>query len=467
MMGNALRAVEELLKYGLHHKLLGQWDIVQARNGLYALLKYGAEEIDEEIFFDSSKSDWEIPETATAILKAITDDYVRRGHLASDTVTARDLFEAAVMGVLMPRQSEIVERFDRRFADSPKEATDDFYRLCRSSSYIHVDRIKKDIYWTADTEFGTLELTVNLSKPEKDPKDIAAAASAPASTYPKCLLCLQNVGFAGNLNWPARQNLRVIPMELDGGNWYLQYSPYAYYNEHCIVFGEHHRAMEINVGTFRQLADFVTKFPHYFMGSNADLPIVGGSILSHEHFQGGRHVFPMEKAPVVKTYKYKKYKDVEVGLVKWPLSVIRLKGTPEDLISTAADILAAWRAYSQGEIISHTGDTPHNTITPIARVRDSLEFDLVLRNNRTTAEHPLGLFHPHSEWHHIKKENIGLIEVMGLAVLPGRLKQEIEAGKLSREEISGVFVNVLKDCGVFKDSNDEDFDKFMKSMGME
>jgi len=477
---SGLEAIETLLQFGISHMLIDHWDRVQVRNQLYQLLCYAPEEIDTSLF---TQQNFETPETATSILTAITDDYIARGHMPEDTITARDLLEAAIMGQLMPRQSEMTSRFRANCTVSSELATDDFYRLCRASNYIQADRIKKDMYWTAETEYGTLELTVNLSKPEKDPRDIEAARLQPAATYPKCLLCLENVGFSGTRAWPARQNLRVIPLTLDDSQWYFQYSPYAYYNEHCIVFSEEHRPMEITDATFRQLLAFVSQFPHYFLGSNADLPIVGGSILSHEHFQGGRHIFPMEKAERYRRYAHRQYPNVDISLVKWPLSVIRLSAplgkTGEkglsDLVSLASDILKAWRAYSEKEcyddsVIAYTDGVPHNTITPIARVKEGrLEMDLVLRNNRTSDQHPLGIFHPHAAWHHVKKENIGLIEVMGLAVLPGRLKEAIEDSKLSKKEIAEVFVHVLRDCGVFKDDDQghKRFDRFMNHLGMD
>jgi len=483
MSRNGLAAVEALLQFGVRHKLIECLDIVQIRNQLYELLRYNAEAIDPSLFrWDKAEPEVmaqvietpvEEPQTPTSVLSIITDDYVARGHMPDDTTVTRDLLEAAIMGQFMPRQSEMASRFKHNYKKSPRIATEDFYAMCRAANYIQVERIKKDMYWTANTEYGTLELTVNLSKPEKDPKDIEAACLQPDITYPKCLLCIENVGFAGTRAWPARQNLRVIPVTLDGGQWYFQYSPYAYYNEHCIVFSEQHKPMELTDATFRQLVDFVIQFPHYFVGSNADLPIVGGSILSHEHFQGGRHVFPMEKAESYRSYAHEKYPGVDISLVKWPLSVIRLsasfdsQNTREELIDLASYILATWRGYSEGDVVAYTGDTPHNTITPIVRVKEGqLEMDLVLRNNRTSDAHPLGIFHPHEQWHHIKKENVGLIEVMGLAVLPGRLKSEIEAGELSKDEIAHIFVEVLKDCGVFKDNVEgrERFDRFMKHL---
>ena len=465
-----LAAVETLLQFGVYHKLLEEYDVVQVRNQIYDVLHYKPEEIDESLF--RWPSCLKIPKTATMILNTISNDYFARGYAPNDTVTARDLIESAVMGRLMPRQSEVAARFKTKQEYSPEEATKDFYALCRASNYIQVDRIKKDMYWTMETEYGIMELTVNLSKPEKNPKDIEAQRLyQPVSAYPKCPLCLENVGFYGTITWPSRQNLRVIPVILDGDPWYFQYSPYSYYNEHCIILSKEHTPMKLCLATFRRMIDFVKRFPHYFLGSNADLPIVGGSILSHDHFQGGCHVFPMEKAKSYQYYVHDKYLDVSISLIKWPVSVIRLTVSldkDKSLVNLASDILTAWREYSEGDIVSFSGNMPHNTITPIARIKKGkLELDLALRNNRTSAEHPFGIFHPHEEWHHVKKENIGLIEVMGLAVLPSRLKYNIERGDISMEETARVFVNVLKDCGVFKDNNEsrQRFDKFMKSFG--
>ena len=464
---SAARAVEALLEFGVYHNLIEDWDVTQIRNQLYTLLKFPSENMGpvERPF------GFEISDTATKILTAMTDDYVARGHMPEDTVASRDLLEAAIMGQLMPRQSEMIARFSFNYAISPQVATEDFYSLCKAANYIQVDRIQKDMFWQGETEYGDFELSVNLSKPEKDPRDIEAERNIPSATYPKCLLCLENVGYAGNRAWPGRQNLRVVPTTIDGGQWYFQYSPYSYYNEHCIVFAKEHKPMEISEATFRQLLDFVKQFPHYFLGSNADLPIVGGSILSHEHFQGGSYTLPMARAECYRRYNHVQYPDIQIGLLKWPLSVIRLScliGQEDGLISLASEILTTWRQYSDGDIQAFSGDIPHNTITPIARIRENtIELDIVLRNNRTSDEHPLGIFHPHEEWHHVKKENIGLIEVMGLAILPGRLKTEIEEGRIRKDEIARVFVNVLKDCGVFKDEVDGQvrFDRFMKGMG--
>jgi UDPglucose--hexose-1-phosphate uridylyltransferase len=453
------RHIEALLQFCLRNGLLERLDIVETRNRLYSRLAVPPEEVDEGRFnVPDSRAE---NETATEILTALTDDYAARGFLSEGTVTLRDIFVADLMGLCMPRSSEIAKRFEEFYRDSPKKATDYFYALCRSVNYIQVDRIKNDMYWTAETEYGEMEITVNLSKPEKDPRDIIAAAHNPVSTgYPRCLLCLENVGFAGTRTHPARQNLRVIPVELEGEPWYFQYSPYSYYNEHCIVLSEEHTPMQMNADTFKCLIDFVKRFPHYFMGSNAGLPIVGGSILSHKHFQGGWHVFPMEKAAAYREITAAGFPGIRVALIKWPMSVIRLTVIEKDaegrLIDAALRILNCWREYEepQADIIAYTDGVPHNTVTPIARYnRDGrLEMDIVLRNNRTSEEFPLGIFHPHPAWHHVKKENIGLIEVMGLAVLPGRLRDEIEGNKISRGEIGGVFTNVLRDCGVFKDN---------------
>jgi len=363
------------------------------------------------------------------ILKALLDYAVEKGICGEDNVS-RDLYDTRLMGALTPSPAEVRRKFSQLYEVDPIKATDWYYRLAQDTDYIRSYRVKKDLRWYTDTEYGSLHMSINLSKPEKDPKAIAAARLAPASDYPKCQLCVENEGYAGRMNHPARQNLRLIPVRLAGENWYLQYSPYVYYNEHCIVLNEKHIPMVINRDTFGKLLSFVEQFPHYFVGSNADLPIVGGSILSHEHFQGGRYSFPMEQAPVEHELVFSGFERIHAGIVKWPMSVIRLRSIEADeLIELADKILQAWRSYGDPDagIYSHTGDEPHNTITPIARRRDGdYELDLVLRNNRCTAEHPMGLFHPHSELHHIKKENIGLIEVMGLAVLPSRLKYELE-----------------------------------------
>ncbi|MDD6273966.1 MAG: UDP-glucose--hexose-1-phosphate uridylyltransferase [Clostridiaceae bacterium] len=364
------------------------------------------------------------------ILRQLLDDAVRRGVCDSDS-TSRDLLDTALMGVLTPRPGEVRRRFAALFRESPEAATDWYYRFSQDTDYIRRYRICRDMRWKTATEYGDLDITINLSKPEKDPKAIAAAKNAPQSGYPKCQLCPENEGYAGRMNHPARQNHRIIPIRIAGADWFLQYSPYVYYNEHCIVFNAEHVPMKIDRSAFTKLLDFVTVFPHYFVGSNADLPIVGGSILSHEHFQGGRYCFPMEKAPVETELCFRGYPDVKAGIVRWPMSVIRLNSADRaSLIELADKILRVWRGYTDEEafVFAETEGEPHNTITPIARRRgENYELDLVLRNNLTTPEHPLGVYHPHAELHHIKKENIGLIEVMGLAVLPSRLEGELEA----------------------------------------
>ncbi len=356
--------------------------------------------------------------------------FARENGIIEDGITASDLFDTKIMALLTPRPSEVIRKFESLYNQDPKAATDFFYDFSCNTNYIRRDRIKKDLKWTADTEYGTLDITVNLSKPEKDPKAIAAAKNAKASGYPKCMLCRECEGYAGRINFPARGNHRVIPIKINNSDWCMQYSPYVYYNEHCIVFNSEHSPMAINDATFKKLLDFVALFPHYFVGSNADLPIVGGSILSHDHFQGGNYTFAMEKAPIETEISIPGFEDVKAGIVKWPMSVIRLNSeSPERLIELSSLILKNWRGYSDEAafIFSDTNGEPHNTITPIARRRgEAFEIDLVLRNNITTEEHPLGVFHPHRELHHIKKENIGLIEVMGLAVLPARLKEEMK-----------------------------------------
>ena len=387
---------------------------------------------------DYTPSDELLSEDLEEILSGILDYACQQG-LCEDNITARDIFDTRIMGALTPMPREVIRRFREKYAVSPQEATDWYYTFSCDTDYIRRYRIAKDLRWTYESEYGDLDITINLSKPEKDPKAIAAAKNAPQSGYPKCQLCKENEGYAGRLNHPARANHRIIPITIAGSEWYLQYSPYVYYNEHCIVFNGQHVPMKIDKAAFDKLLDFVTAFPHYFVGSNADLPIVGGSILSHEHFQGGHYTFAMEKAPVETPVYFAGFEDVQAGLVKWPMSVIRLDGEdPKRLSQLAEKILNAWRSYSDEKcgIIAFSGGEPHNTITPIARRRGSLyELDLVLRCNITTEEHPLGVFHPHADKHHIKKENIGLIEVMGLAVLPSRLKGELT--DLAEKIVSG------------------------------
>ncbi len=364
-----------------------------------------------------------------AVLEELMDDAHARGVLPEDSVVYRDLFDTMLMGRLTPRPAQVIGRFRALYAESPERATDWYYRFSQDTNYIRRDRIAKDVKWVAPTEYGELDITINLSKPEKDPKAIAAARNLPASAYPRCQLCAENEGYAGRVNHPARGNHRMIPITINGSPWFLQYSPYVYYNEHCICLNREHVPMRIDRACFAKLLDFVRQFPHYFVGSNADLPIVGGSILAHDHFQGGHYTFAMEKAPVETQVCIRGYEDVETGIVKWPMSVLRLSHEdPARLVDVADRILKSWRVYSDEAVFlfAETEGEPHNTITPIARRRGSrYELDLVLRNNITTPEHPLGVYHPHAELHHIKKENIGLIEVMGLAVLPARLKEEL------------------------------------------
>ena len=411
--------ISRLLHFARQKGLIAPEDEVYAANRLLDVLhveEYVPEEVDETL------------ETATPILECMLDYAAEKG-LIEGTTDERDLFDTRIMDCVMPRPSEVVNEFHTRYEISPREATDYYYALSIASNYIRKARIDKNIAWKTATEFGELDVTINLSKPEKDPRDIAKAKLAKAAGYPKCLLCRENEGYAGRVNHPARETHRLIPLDLAGHPWFLQYSPYTYYNEHCIVLNNDHVPMVISRETFENLTAFLEIFPHYFAGSNADLPIVGGSILSHDHYQGGRYTFAMERAAVEQEYRFANYPQVRAGRVKWPMSTLRLTSSDKGaLIDLATAILAAWRTYSDAsaDILAET-DAPHNTITPIARRRGTdFEFDLVFRNNRTTAEHPLGLFHPHAEVHHIKKENIGLIEVLGLAILPARLKSEME-----------------------------------------
>ncbi|MBO6137763.1 MAG: UDP-glucose--hexose-1-phosphate uridylyltransferase [Lachnospiraceae bacterium] len=434
--------VRELVYYAVLKGLIEREDMIYAANSLFAVLDY-----EPSSLFSTGAANEKLPgveHTLEEILKALLDDAVSRGVI-EDSITDRDLFDTGLMGCLTPRPSEVIRRFEELREKSPKEATDYFYKLSRDSDYIRTYRIARDIKWTAATKYGELDITINLSKPEKDPKAIAAALSKKSDSYPKCLLCVENEGYRGRLDHPARQNIRLIPMKLGGSQWYMQYSPYVYYNEHCIVLSEVHSPMKINKETFGRLIEFVSIVPHYMIGSNADLPIVGGSILSHEHFQGGNYEFPMARATERFGVEFKGFEEVKAGVLDWPMSVIRLRGKDSDkLVELSDKILTCWRGYSDREcgIFAETDSTPHNTITPIVRRRDKdYEIDLVLRNNRTTEEYPLGIFHPHQELHHIKKENIGLIEVMGLAILPARLKKEMEILKetiLRGEELSRI-----------------------------
>ncbi len=456
--------------------------------------------------FDPSVPSARLP--LSAVLDGLCDLAVSKGMI-EDSVTYRDLFDTALMGVFTPRPSQVIANFRSLYAIDPSAATDYYYKFSTDTNYIRSDRIAKMRKWQYAGAYGTLDITVNNAKPEKDPKAIAAAGKSKASGYPKCNLCRESEGYAGNLHFPARQNHRIIPIRISGAPWFMQYSPYVYYNEHCIVFNAEHTPMRIDRAAFGKLLDFVSQFPHYFVGSNADLPIVGGSILSHEHFQGGRYEFPMERARVEREIAFPKYPDVKAGVVRWPMSTLRLQaGSPEPLIRLADEILTAWRAYSDPSvfIFSETEGTPHNTVTPIARRRGGqFELDLVLRNNITTEEHPLGVYHPHAELHHIKKENIGLIEVMGLAVLPGRLEKELAAvadalvggadlaadpltaphaawgealrekygafsaetvGPLLEKEVGAVFETVLEHAGVFKrdKAGQAAFDRFIDTL---
>ncbi len=471
------RYIASLVQYGLDKELITEDDRIYAVNGLLEVLQLAAYEPAEPA---------ELP--LEEILRGLLDDAVARGVCGGD-ITSRDLLDTRLMGVLTPLPREVRAKFAALYADAPEKATDWYYKLSQDTDYIRRYRIVKDLKWKTATEYGELDITVNLSKPEKDPRAVAAAKLAPQTGYPKCMLCVENEGYAGRMNHPARQNHRIVPMTIAGSRWCLQYSPYVYYNEHCIVFNGEHTPMVIDRGVFAKLLDFVTVFPHYFVGSNADLPIVGGSILSHEHFQGGRYCFPMEQAPVERELQFRGFEDVQAGIVRWPMSVIRLNGADKGRLVELADrILTAWRGYTDADafVYAYT-DAPHNTITPIARRRgDRYELDLVLRNNLTTQEHPLGVYHPHAELHHIKRENIGLIEVMGLAVLPARLKKELQAletalvqdlpltGELEkhapwaermkktytftaentmeilRQEVGMIFAKVLEHAGVYK-----------------
>ncbi len=412
------KSIKKLVCYGMEKGLFTERDRIYVTNRILEILNLDEYDCEEEF------TDVNLEET----LKELLDFAVEKG-IIEDSIVHRDLFDTKLMGAMMPRPSEVTDRFNELYNESPKAATDYFYKLSCDSDYIRRYRVEKDIKWVAATEYGDLDITINLSKPEKDPKAIAAAKNAPQAGYPKCMLCRECEGYAGRLNFPARQNHRVIPVKINNSDWCFQYSPYVYYNEHCIVFNAKHTPMAINRDTFKKLLDFVKQFPHYFVGSNADLPIVGGSILSHDHFQGGNYTFAMARAEVEYPLSFEGFSDVKAGILKWPMSVIRLSCPDSDrLIELAEKILKAWRGYTDESafIFAETDGEPHNTITPIARKKEeSFELDLVLRNNITTEEHPLGVYHPHKELHHIKKENIGLIEVMGLAVLPARLKNEM------------------------------------------
>ena len=494
---NIYESIAALVQYAENEKLIEKEDRVFALNRLLEALQLDSFE-EEPI-----NGEYELKEILEVIL-----NYACENGLCENSVVYRDLFDTKIMGLLTPRPSEVIREFNSKYAESPEAATDYYYNLSRKSDYIREYRIKNDMKWITATDYGDIDITINLSKPEKDPKAIAAALSMKQSAYPKCQLCRENEGYAGRVNHPARQNHRIIPIKINNSDWFLQYSPYVYYNEHCIVFNANHTPMKIDKSVFGKLFDFVKLFPHYFVGSNADLPIVGGSILTHEHFQGGHYTFAMAKAPVETAFEFAGFDDVKAGIVKWPMSVIRLRSENTERICELADkILTAWRSYTDKDafIFAETDGTPHNTITPIARYsNNAYELDLVLRNNITTEECPLGFYHPHPEYHHIKKENIGLIEVMGLAVLPARLKAEMELLKnalvngvdisaderiekhkawadmlkekyeiteenamdILKKEIGVIFTAILEQCGVFErtDEGKAQFVKFMKAV---
>ncbi len=497
----------ELVEYGLVTGLLTEEDKIFTTNALMELFQ--VDDIEDSVFEAYAAREPMTQETAEDVLEDILEDMMsyayENGIMKENSIVYKDLFDTKIMSLLMGRPSEIRAKFKDLYENtSALAATDYYYKLSCDSNYIRRQRIKKDQKWTTETDYGTLDITINLSKPEKDPKAIAAAKNAKQSAYPKCLLCVENEGYAGRVNHPARQNHRIMPVTINNSDWFFQYSPYVYYNEHCIVFNGKHTPMKIERATFGKLLDFVTQFPHYFVGSNADLPIVGGSILSHDHFQGGHYTFAMETAPIERDVTFAGFEDVKAGIVKWPMSVIRITAPDKErLVELADKILIAWRVYTDEEavIFAETEGEPHNTITPIARRRgEDYELDLVLRNNLTTEEHPMGVYHPHAHLHHIKKENIGLIEVMGLAVLPARLKDEmaeLEEAILSgtdlsstetlashkewaenfmkkyeeinkdnitdiiREEIGLVFSEVLENAGVYK-CDEAGRDAFMK-----
>ncbi len=496
-MNELCRLIGELAEYGVKTGLIPESERNYAINLLLDIFHEDAYEANE------TKG-----EELEDILKGLLDIAVDKG-LIEDSIVNRDLFDTRLMNAITPRPGEVIRKYQELFARSPKDATDWFYKFCGDSDYIRRYRAKKDVKWTVDTDFGVLDITINLAKPEKDPKAIAAAAKMAQSSYPKCQLCVENMGYAGRLNHPARQTLRIMPITINGSEWGFQYSPYGYYNEHCILLNGEHVPMAINEDCFKKMFDFISQYPHYMIGSNADLPIVGGSILSHDHYQGGNYEFAMAKAPIEKTFKFKGFEDVEAGIVKWPMSVIRLRcADHKRLTQLSSKILAAWRAYTDEAafVFAKTDGVPHNTITPIARKKgDSFEIDLVLRNNITTDEHPMGVYHPHKQYHHIKKENIGLIEVMGLAILPSRLVSELEAVKnailnnddlraseltashadwveeflpthpefnadnamdIIKEETGKVFLHVLEDAGVYKCTPEgrEAFMRFLESV---
>lgn len=447
--------IEKLVGYGIGRGLIQPEDKTYMINRyleVFELDEYEPQEdMGEEIVLED-------------VLQELLVEAFARGILESDDIVSKDLFDTKLMGLMVPYPSQVIGTFQKLYEKSPKEATDYFYQFSKDTDYIRTYRVKKDMKWKVESPYGDIDITINLSKPEKDPKAIAAAKNAKQSAYPKCQLCIENEGYAGRMNHPARQNHRIIPVTINNTKWGFQYSPYVYYNEHCIVLSGEHTPMKIDRNAFVKLFDFVKQFPHYFLGSNADLPIVGGSILTHDHFQGGNYTFAMEKAPIKKQVVIPGYEDVEAGILYWPLSVIRIRHKDADRLIELADyILKAWRGYTDEEayIYAETDGEPHNTITPIARKKgEFFELDLTLRNNITTKEHPLGLYHPHSEYHHIKKENIGLIEVMGLAVLPSRLKSEMEL--LAQCLVSGKSMDEYEELAKHKDWVQEFLPKYEK-----
>lgn len=496
--------IKKLVTYGLDKKLIMPEDEIYTINQYLEVFR-----LDEYEDPDIEGEEIILPE----ILDRLTDTAYDRYIIKSDDIVTRDLFDTKLMGILTPKPSQVIKEFRTYYEESPKKATEFFYEFSQDTNYIRRDRVKKDMKWKVNSPYGDIDITINLSKPEKDPKAIAAAKNAKQSSYPKCQLCMENEGYAGRMNHPARQNHRIIPITIHGSRWGFQYSPYVYYNEHCIVLNGEHTPMQINRDTFAKLFDFIRQFPHYFVGSNADLPIVGGSILTHDHFQGGHYTFAMERAEMEQEFTIPGYEDVTAGIVHWPLSVIRIRHKDsERLIELADHILKKWRNYSDPEafIFEQTNGEPHNTITPIARRRgEEYELDLTLRNNITTEERPLGVYHPRAEYHHIKKENIGLIEVMGLAVLPSRLKKELaelaeyivegkdirsnldiekhadwvdsflpvykekgieitkdNAEDILKEEVGQVFAKVLEDAGVYKCTPEgrEAFERFLRTV---
>ena len=498
---NRNEAITALVNYALEKELIEQEEKVWAVNRILEVMQ-----ADSFSWEESAKGK---EAGLTEILDTLIDDAYERGVLEENSVVYRDLFDTKLMGSLTPRPVQVMKKFQQLQEESSQRATDWYYQFSQDTNYIRKDRVAKDIRWKTVTEYGEIDISINQSKPEKDPKAIAAARNQPASDYPRCMLCEENVGYAGRLNYPARQNHRIVPVTINNTDWYLQYSPYVYYNEHCICFNKVHTPMKIDKACFAKLLDFVRQFPHYFVGSNADLPIVGGSILAHDHFQGGHYTFAMAKAPIEKHVTIPGFEDVEAGIVKWPLSVLRIRHKDSArLVDLATHVLEVWRGYTDEAafVFAETDGEPHNTITPIARkAGDMFELDLTLRNNITTEENPLGVYHPHAEYHHIKKENIGLIEVMGLAVLPARLKEELELleeyileGKdiasnekiekhaawateflpkykdinkenvheILQKEVGIVFTHVLEDAGVYKCTPEgrEAFMRFIESL---